>query len=101
MENQIAVVVTSIAAPNRILRELAQGCAEHRHTFYVIGDVSSPTDFHLDGCEFFNIERQRQLGFVTAELSPERHYSRKNIGYLKAIRDGAPIIVETDDDNFP
>jgi STELLO glycosyltransferases len=101
MDNQIAVVVTSIASPNRILRELAEGCREHRHSFYVVGDVSSPADFQLDGCEFFSIERQRHLGFLTAERCPERHYSRKNIGYLKAIRDGASIIVETDDDNFP
>lgn len=32
---------------------------------------------------------------------PAKHYSRKNIGYLLAIRDGASEIVETDDDNFP
>jgi hypothetical protein len=32
---------------------------------------------------------------------PERHYARKNIGYLIAIQRGADIILETDDDNLP
>src|ERR1700694_616603 len=98
---QTAVVVTSIAPPSRILHELADGCREHGYAFYVIGDISSPKDFQLDGCEFFSIERQRHLGFLTAARCPERPYSRKNIGYLKAIRDGASLIVETDDDNSP
>lgn len=101
MQNEVAVVVTSIALPNRTLRELARGCTQHRYSFYVVGDVSSPGDFQLDGCNFFSIERQRKLGFLTAEHCPERHYARKNIGYLQAIRDGASVIVETDDDNFP
>ena len=36
-----------------------------------------------------------------AKVIPEKHYARKNIGYLLAIRDGAEIIIETDDDNVP
>lgn len=99
--DQTAVVVTSIAAPNGAMRELADGCQRLQHTFYVIGDVASPSEFHLEGCDFFSLERQRQTGFVTAECCPERHYARKNIGYLQAIRDGAVCIVETDDDNVP
>jgi len=34
-------------------------------------------------------------------LCPIRHYARKNIGYLLAIRNGASTILETDDDNIP
>jgi hypothetical protein len=99
--SNISVVVTSIAAPNRILRSLAEGCREHRRRFYVIGDVSSPSGFSLPGCEFFSLERQYESGFRTAREAPTRHYARKNIGYLQAIRDGAAVIVETDDDNEP
>lgn len=36
-----------------------------------------------------------------ARLLPERHYARKNLGYLEAISGGATVIVETDDDNIP
>jgi STELLO glycosyltransferases len=94
-------VVTSIAAPNRILTALANGCRRHSQRFYVIGDVASPADFNLPGCEFFSLRRQYDTGFRTARETPTRHYARKNIGYLQAIRDGAGIIVETDDDNEP
>jgi hypothetical protein len=69
--------------------------------FYVIGDLASPADFHLDGCEFYSVARQQQSGLKTAKLCPTRHYARKNIGYLLAAEAGAQIIVETDDDNLP
>lgn len=101
MQKNTSIVVTSIASPNQALRQLAAGSIERHYRFYVIGDVASPPDFHLEGCEFFDLARQRQLGFATAERCPERHYARKNIGYLQAIRDGATRIIETDDDNIP
>jgi hypothetical protein len=69
--------------------------------FYLIGDASSPCDFHLDGCDFYDIRRQLETGFRFAQLCPKRHYARKNIGYLLAMRAGAESILETDDDNIP
>ena len=102
MSELVALVVTSISSPNRVLRELAQGCQQRPNTFFiVIGDEASPSDFQLDGCEFYDLKQQVQSGFKFAELCPTRLYSRKNIGYLLAIRRGASIIVETDDDNIP
>ena len=101
MRENVAVVVTSIAKPNAVLRALAEGCQEHGHQFIVIGDDSSPPDFHLEGCRFYSIKEQYDTGFRLAKLCPTRHYARKNIGYLLAMRDGASIIVETDDDNIP
>jgi hypothetical protein len=99
--SSISVVVTSIAPPNRILRALAEGCRELGQRFYVIGDVPSPPNFSLPGCDFFSLERQYDSGFRIAREGPTRHYARKNVGYLQAIRDGATVIVETDDDNEP
>lgn len=84
-----------------MLRSLAKGCLEHDIRFYVIGDVPSPADFSLEGCDFFSLERQASTGLRFAQACPKRHYARKNIGYLLAISQGAEIIVETDDDNFP
>jgi hypothetical protein len=101
MRESLAVVVTSIAAPNAVLRALAEGCRERGHHFIVIGDVPSPADFRLEGCDFYGLEAQRATGFKFAELCPTRHYARKNLGYLLAVRAGASIIVETDDDNVP
>ncbi len=96
-----AVVVTSISAPNAILREIASGAAKAGFRFIVIGDLKSPADFQLDGCDFHDVERQRASHLRFAQICPTRHYARKNIGYLLAIREGAPLILETDDDNFP
>ena len=96
-----ALLVTSIAAPNDVLRSLAAGSKEHDVRFIMIGDVPSPKDFQLDGCDFYSLDRQAQTGLRTAELVPKRHYARKNIGYLLAAREGAELIIETDDDNFP
>lgn len=101
MKEEIFVVVTSIAGPNKPLRALAQGCLKTDYHFIVIADVASPADFHLDGCDFYSLEKQRQTGLKFAQSCPTRHYARKNIGYLLAIRNGASTIIETDDDNIP
>ena len=101
MPTSTAIVVTSIAAPNDVMRELAKQALVRGDSFYVIGDKPSPADFQLDGCSFFSLERQAGTGFKTAELSPLRHYARKNIGYLLAAQEGAEVILETDDDNVP
>ena len=96
-----ALVVTSIAAPNAVLRALAEGSIRHNVHFYNIGDSKTPAGFALDGCDYYPLERQRASGLAYAALCPERSYTRKNIGYLLAIRNGARVLIETDDDNFP
>jgi len=96
-----SVVVTSISAPNAVLRELAGQCKARGFSFYLIGDVPSPADFSIDGCDFYSLERQKATGFHTADLLPTRHYSRKNIGYLLAMRTRPALLLETDDDNLP
>ena len=101
MKDKISIVVTSIAAPNKTLRDLAAGCIKRGYDFIVIGDEPSPSDFHIDGCDFYSLERQRQTGLKFAQMCPTRHYARKNIGYLLSIRSGASLIIETDDDNIP
>lgn len=101
MKDKISVVVTSISGPNKSLGELARGCRERGYDFIVIGDEASPADFHINGCDFYGLERQKEMGLKFAELCPTRHYARKNIGYLLAIANGVSIIVETDDDNIP
>lgn len=96
-----ALVVTSIAAPNAVLRALSVGCEAHGWWFVVVGDSKSPSNFHLDGCDYYSLDRQRSTGLRYANLCPVGHYARKNIGYLLAMRHGASIIVDTDDDNMP
>ena len=101
MKDKVYLVITSIAAPNEILQNLAAGCAEREYHFIVIGDEPSPSDFHIDDCEFYDLQRQSQTGLRFAHACPTNHYARKNIGYLLAMCDDASLIVETDDDNIP
>jgi len=101
LEQKTAIVVTSIAGPSAPLQALARGCRERGHPFIVIGDEASPSDFSLEGCDFFGLKQQHELGLKLATQCPTRHYARKNIGYLLAMRAGATLIIETDDDNTP
>ena len=100
-EGSASVVVTSISAPNAALRELAAQCKARGFAFYLIGDVPSPADFSLEGCEFYSLARQQATDLKIAELLPTRHYARKNIGYLLAMRTRSRMLLETDDDNMP
>lgn len=95
------LIVTSISAPNAVLRALAEGAANAGFACTVIGDLKSPANFSLPGCDFYSVDQQISTGFKFAAACPTRHYARKNIGYLLAARAGAPLILETDDDNFP
>jgi hypothetical protein len=101
MTERVALVVTSISAPNHVLGALAEGSRRRGRQFVVIGDEPSPTDFQLEGCDFYGLEAQYDSSFRSARQCPTRHYARKNLGYLVAIREGANVIVETDDDNVP
>lgn len=96
-----SVIVTSINAPNAVMRAIADGSKEAGYDFIVIGDTKSPPDFALDGCRFLSVDDQVATGLAFAKACPTRHYARKNVGYLVAITQGSELIVETDDDNFP
>jgi hypothetical protein len=96
-----ALVVTSISAPNPVLKSLAAGAIAHDWDFVVAGDTKSPADFELEGCRFLSVAAQQSGLHQLGRLCPVRSYARKNIAYLNAIAAGARVIVETDDDNFP
>lgn len=97
-----SLIITSIANDKHpILNSFAVECKKRNLEFIVIGDTKSPTDFQLEGCDFWGIDRQSTLPFDLAKITPTKHYSRKNLGYLLAIQNGATELVETDDDNIP
>ncbi len=101
MNQKTTLVVTSIASPNPVLTQLADGAKKNGIEFIVIGDVPSPKTFELDGCRFYGLDDQAKLPFAFASACPTRHYARKNIGYLIAFSEGTEVIIETDDDNYP
>ncbi len=101
MPPKTALIVTSISAPNAVLKSLAAGSLAHGWDFIVTGDTKSPADFALEGCHYLSIAQQEAGVHELGRVCPTRSYARKNIAYLEAIARGAEVIVETDDDNFP
>ena len=97
-----ALIITSIASDtNQILKKYAEKAIEKSISFIVVGDLKSPNKFFIPGCHFLSIEEQEQQDFSLASALPFNSYSRKNIGYLAALKEGAEVIIETDDDNLP
>jgi hypothetical protein len=98
MKNETHIVITSIFPPTRAVRKFGR-LRDLRLT--VVGDRKTPSDWSLPGVEFLSAERQKRLGFGLTRLLPWNHYCRKMLGYLHAMRDGASVVVDTDDDNIP
>jgi len=94
-----AIVVTTINAPNQAIRLISERSPEWR--LIVVADKKTPTPWEHRTATFLSLDDQLTVGNRFAALCPFNHYSRKNIGYLAAIRDGAEVIAETDDDNLP
>lgn len=97
-----SLVITSITGDHHpVLKKYARQCKFKKMPFIVIGDVKSPTHFSIDGCDYWDLKKQATLPFTLASVAPQNHYSRKNLGYLIAIKNGATEIIETDEDNIP
>jgi len=95
-----AIVVTSIFPPSPALREIAK---ERRRRLRASSSSAMRTaaEFRLQPCDTtISPPAKKRPAFspssVDAALCPEKH-----MAYLLAARAGAPLILETDDDNFP
>lgn len=98
-----ALVVTSIAGSSHpILLSLASSAHRKNIPFIVIGDTKSPEpDLSIPGVDFYSHDDPRLEELAFTVHCPKSTYSRKNLGYLLAIRLGVEWVVETDDDNDP
>lgn len=94
------VVITSIHG----LTESVLKYAEIKDWCVVlVGDKKTPSlERHPHpNITFLSVEDQADLGFASYVCCPFNHYSRKNLGYLYAIKQGAKLIADADDDNIP
>lgn len=98
MSNKKFVVVTSIFSPTTAIYRFA---SMKGWQLIVVGDKKTPKGWACDGVRYLADSDQTAAKFAIASALPWNHYSRKMIGYLDAIRAGAHIIVDTDDDNIP
>jgi len=95
------IVVTTIAPPTRGMIEISRRLETTPGTLWIVGDRKGPPAYALPAVRFLPIDEQLLLPFQLAKLLPEKHYTRKNLGYLAAIATGIDHLVETDDDNIP
>ena len=95
------VVVTTIFPPTTGTRLLSARLSQGNGRLWILGDRKGPVEYDLPATEFWSIDAQQKLPWQLAKLLPEKHYTRKNLGYLLAIQTGCEYLVETDDDNIP
>lgn len=67
----------------------------------LVGDLKTPALQSSKKRIFLSIDDQKKQDFEITKLLPFNHYTRKNIGYLEALRVGSELIYDTDDDNIP
>ncbi len=92
------IVITTIFSPTEAVKKFAK----HKDwQLIVVGDRKTPHGWKLNSATYLSPNQQMRLFPKLAKDLPWDSYSRKNIGYLYAIREGADIIVDTDDDNIP
>lgn len=92
------IVITSIFSPTPSIKKFA---ALKDWQLIVVGDKKSPSDWRCPGVIYLDPDEQNKLGFSILDHLPWNHYCRKMLGYLYAIKEGADIIYDTDDDNSP
>lgn len=94
------IVITSINSLTEGIRKFSE--LEGWHVILVGDKKTPPLNKHPNiNITFLSVEKQKELGFKLYQFCPFNHYSRKNIGYLYAIQQGASYIADIDDDNMP
>ncbi len=92
------VVITSIFPPTEAIQKFAE---LDDWKVIVVGDKKTSADWSCPGVIYLSPEHQHEVSNKFSGLLPWNSYTRKNIGYLYAISQGARVIYESDDDNIP
>ena len=92
------IVVTSIFSPSEAIEKFAR---LKDWKLIVVGDKKTAADWSYPGVTYLSPEGQQEAASKFSGLLPWNSYTRKNIGYLHAIAQGARVIYESDDDNIP
>jgi len=96
--NKKFIVITSIFEPTEAVIAFAR---MNDYSLIVVGDKKTPSGWHCANVDYLSVEKQNELNFHIGPLLPFNHYGRKMLGYLQAMKQGADVIIDTDDDNIP
>jgi hypothetical protein len=92
------IVITSIFPPTEAIKKFAM---LNDWKVVVVGDKKTVADWNYPGVTYLSPDGQQEVDNNISRLLPWNSYTRKNIGYLHAISQGAQVIYESDDDNIP
>ena len=99
INRKISVVITTINKPNKVIDKYLDLAKKNKAECIIIGDKKTP--IYKKKYPLVDLQEQNKLNFSITQSLPYNSYSRKNIGYLLAMRNNSKIIIETDDDNYP
>ena len=100
-KNKVSLVLTTINKVTKNIINIENGCKKKNWELRIVGDKKTPKNFKLNYGIFYSLSSQNKLGLNYTKRSLVNSYARKNIAYLMSIKNGADIIIETDDDNYP
>lgn len=92
------IVINSIFNPTEAVIAFSK---MEDYQLIVVGDKKTPNDWHCNNVDYISVKLQESFEFELSKVLPYNHYCRKMLGYIKAIKNGAEYIVDTDDDNIP
>jgi len=92
------IIVTSINEPTIQINRLS---SVDDFQLLVVADSKTNQAWSHKNTIFLNLADQNSLDYGILDEIPLNSYTRKNIGYLFAIENGARFIYDTDDDNSP
>jgi hypothetical protein len=98
------IIITTIFYPTPAIYKFLN--LTTKWNLIIIADKKTPNDWlqHLSlnssRLLFLSFQQQLKLNFRILHYLPQGSYARKNLGYLIAIKCGAQIIFESDDDNL-
>ena len=96
MTNNYLIITTINSYDKSSIEEYSK----YNYNIIIIGDKKTPHTSYLNkNITYIHPDEKKFIEF--SNLLPYNHYCRKNIGYIHAIKNGAELIFDTDDDNYP
>lgn len=96
----VCTTINVLTAPIELVANASDWC------LIIVGDAITPEKEYRnlarqkpDSVVYLSLEDQHKLPYETAKAMPERHFGRKNVGYIYAVHAGATQIFDFDDDN--
>jgi hypothetical protein len=92
------IVITSIFNPTEAILAFSE---LKNYKLVIVGDKKTPKHWSCKDVPYLSLQKQKEIGNHLNKLLPYNHYSRKMMGYLYAMLNGADMIIDSDDDIIP